>query len=144
MTEDATITGYADAQARLRAKTGRELCFYTPVAETWPPGTPLDAHGKPIDPSVEPEQSGFEGKPILCNVASRPVRGAIGSGATDSPVGLIGSSSLVLITDPELYATVEDATECVVFGHRYKIEDAKPDQLGGDKVQRMLIFVEKK
>lgn len=143
MSEDPTIAGYAAAQALLRAKTGRQVPFFTPEATVWPEGVPTDSQGRPLDPTVAPLASGFASGSILCNVAHRPVTGSLDAPVIDSPIGLMDDSSLVLITGPEEHETVKDATECEVFGKRYKIMDDKPDQIGGEEVQRVLIFVEK-
>lgn len=143
MSDDPTIAGYAAAQARLRAKTGRQVPFFTPTETVWPEDVPTDSEGRPLDPTVVPLASGFASGAILCNVAQRPVAGSLDAPVVDSPVGIMDDSSLVLITGPEEWAEVKDATECEVFEHRYKIMDEKPDQIGGEKVQRILIFVEK-
>lgn len=143
MSEDPTIAGYAAAQALLRAKTGRQVPFFTPLATVWPEGVPSDSEGAPLDPQVAPLASGFASGAVLCSVAHRPVAGSLDAPVIDSPIGLMDDSSLVLITGPEEFEEVKDATECEVFDSRYKIMDVKSDQIGGDVVQRKLIFVEK-
>lgn len=137
------IAGYAAAQERLRAKAGREIPFYTPVAPVWPDDVPKNAQGEPLDPSVEPVSGGgFSSVPVNCNVATRsPISHE--APVTDGPLGFVEHRSLMLIADLGDQEAVEGATQCEVFGARYEVKTVEPDQVGGDDPQRLLIFVEK-
>lgn len=137
------IAGYAEAQALLRAKFGRPVPFFIPTPTVWPGGIPVDAQGTPIDPTVAPLASGFASATVNCNVAAKPAHGQFVAPATDGPLGLVDHRSLVLIMDFADYAAVAEATEAEVFGRRYKVETAQPDQVGGTDPQRYLVFVEK-
>jgi hypothetical protein len=137
------IAGYAEAQALLRAKFGREVPFFTPTPTTWPPGVPTDAQGTPLDPTVAPLASGFASGTVNCNVAAKTATGDLAAPVIDGPIGLVDQRSLVLIMDFADFAGVEDATQAELFSKRYKVVDAQPDQVGGVDPQRYLVFVEK-
>ena len=140
---DLDIEGYAEAQELLRAKFGREVPFFTQTPTVWPEGVPKDAQGVPLDPSVAPLASGFASGSVNCNVATKTATGDLVAPVIDGPIGTVDHRSLVLIMDFADYASVEDATEAEVFGSRYRVEDAQPDQVGGADPQRYLVFVEK-
>lgn len=139
------IEGYDNAQALLRAEFGQDVPFFTPTPTVWPGGVPTDEQGRPLDPEVRPLASGFASGVVRCNVASRPVQRTLEVPATHGPVGIKDRSRVVLIAGHADYvkAGVEGATECEVFGDRYKVEGAIDDQVGPGPVQRKLIFVEK-
>lgn len=137
------IAGYAAAQARLRAKFGRDVPFFTPTPTVWPEDAPKDLQGRPLDPMVEPLASGFASAAVNCNVAAKTATGDFSAPIEDGPLGVVDHRSLVLIMDEADFPTIEAATEAEVFDARYKVVDAQPDQLGGDEVQRHLVFVEK-
>ena len=140
---DPDIAGFAEAQATLRAKFGRPVPFFIPQPTVWPTNVPADAQGAPLDPTVAPLASGFTTVVASASVASRPVQGNLAPAEEDGPIGIIDERDLLLIVEPDTFPLVEDATECQIFGSRYKITNAKPDQLGGADVQRYLIFTEK-
>jgi len=139
------LDGYVGAQERLRAKFGQVVPFFTPTTTVWPPGVPVDASGVPIDPSVPPLASGFASAAVTCSVANRPVHARLSAPTEDEAIGIVSRSMLLLVMSKEEFDTnsIEDATECEVYDHRYKIESVMPDQLGPGEVQRMQIFVER-
>jgi hypothetical protein len=137
------IAGYAEAQALLRAKFGRPVPFFTPTPTTWPEGHPTDSQGRPLDPTVLPLASGFASGVVNCNVAAKTATGDLSAPIEDGPLGAIDHRSLILIMDEPDFAAIAAATECEVFGSRYKVADDQPDQVGGADPQRHLIFVEK-
>lgn len=143
MSDEPDIGGYADAQALLRAKFGRDVPFFTPTPTTWPEGVPTDLSGRPLDPTVAPLASGFASGSVNCNVAAKTATGDLGAPVTDGPLGAVDRRSLVLIMDEADFAAVAGATQAEVFGSRYKVVDDQPDQVGGGDVQRHLVFVEK-
>lgn len=139
------IAGYEAAQANLRAKMGREVPFFTPTPTVWPEDIPVDAEGRPLDPTVAPLASGFASAAVNCNVAVRSTHGLqYEAPQLDGPIGKVGYRSVMLIMDAGDFPTVKDATECEVFGRRYKIEADRPDQVGGANIQRWLVFAEEK
>lgn len=142
---DPDIDGYKAAQVELRAKTGRIVPFFTPTETIWPEGTQLGANGEPLDPATVPLASGFASAGVVCSVASRPARGAMQPAVDDVQLGLHPTNHILLACGKDLYdeADLDDATQAQVFGLRYKIESAIPDQVGPGDVQRMLIFLER-
>lgn len=140
---DPDLVGYEEAQVTLRAKFGRPVPFFIPQETVWPDNVPKDAQGTPLDPTVAPLASGFTTVVASASVASRPVQGNLAPVVEDGALGIVDERDLMLIMEPTAYVTVEDATQCEVFGRRYKVTTSKPDQLGGDKAQRYLVFVEK-
>jgi hypothetical protein len=140
---DPDIAGFAEAQATLRAKFGRPVPFFTPIPTVWPTDVPADAQGVPLDPTVAPLASGYSTVVASASIASRPVQGNLAPAAEDGPIGIVDARDLLLIMEPADFEQVEGATECEIFRARYKITDTKPDQLGGEDVQRYLIFTEK-
>lgn len=142
MSGSPDIAGYAEAQARLRAKMGRPVAFFTPEPTTWPEDVVFGEDGRPLDPTVQPLASGFASASVNCNVAAKTGR-TFDPPADDGPLGLIGHRSLLLILDEEDFPEIADATECEVFSSRYTIGADQPDQVGGEDAQRHLVFVEK-
>lgn len=142
------LTGFVEAQEAKRQAFGDCIPFFFKTT-TWPPGVPTDEEGVPLDPSTPPllsEESMIEAR---AEVTHRPVAGGargMKSPSETQPIGNLEQSTLVLIlsdtdwTEKEL----EAAFECEVYGRRYVIRDAVPDQMGPGPVQRRLIFVEKK
>lgn len=143
MSPSPDIAGYQAAQERHRASFGRPLAFYTPEAPVWPDDVPKNAQGEPLDPSVQPVSGGgFSCVRVSCVVAARsPISHQ--APVTDGPLGLIDHRVLMLIAEVADQATVEAATQCEIFGSRYKVETVEPDQIAGEEPQRILIFVEK-
>ena len=146
MSQAPNLEGYAEAQANLRARLGRDVPFFIPTPTEWPSGVPVDAQGVPIDPSVAPLASGFASATVRCSVASRPVAGALTAPSEGTPLGIRDHSSLLLVMSKTEYDEngIAGATEAELFARRYKIEAREPDQVGPGDPQRMLIFVEKK
>lgn len=141
------LEGYVAAQANLRAKLGQVVPFFTPTTTVWPPGVPLGDSGEPIDPAVAPLASGFASAAVTCSVANRPIRGQgmLIPQTEDVAIGIASHSMLLLVMSKDDFDDngIEAAIQCEVFGKRYKIEAAQPDQLGPGEVQRMQIFVER-
>jgi hypothetical protein len=147
MTPTPDLEGYEEAQANLRAQLGQVVPFFIPTATVWPPGVPLDAAGEPIDPSIPPLASGYASAAVTCSVANRPIRGQgmLIPQTEDVAIGIASHSMLLLIMSKAEFDDngIDAATQCEVFGKRYKIEAVQPDQVGPGPVQRMQIFVER-
>lgn len=140
--------GYVDAQVRLRAKFGKDCTFFSPTPTTWPPGTPLNLNGDPLDPSVTPLASGVASASVRCSVVSRPIlRTLEAPPMINAPVGLKDHANLVVIMSRQEFEDneLENATTVEIFDQLYKIVAAINDNTaGGDEpYQRKLLFVEK-
>jgi hypothetical protein len=142
------LTGFVEAQEDKRRAFGDDISFFFKTT-AWPTGVPTDEEGVPLDPTVRPLLSEESMVRATAEVAHRPVAGGargMKAPSETQPIGNLEQSTLVLIlsdaewTEKEL----ETAFECEVYGRRYVIRDAVPDQMGPGAVQRRLVFVEKK
>lgn len=135
------LAGLADAQVRLRAKTGEDVEFFWSTGETWPPNVNLDPEtGRPFDPSVEPIASGVASGVARCNVAFRPVQG-LNDSADETAIGNIQRADVVLITSVESWEDIKQATTFHAKGDRFKITQYHADGIGSN--YRQLIWGER-
>lgn len=122
------IAGFEEAQARLSTKLGIEIVFRTPVPAAYPPGTPMNDDGEPLDPTIEPTSGGgYTDTVVRCGWA----RGAVGEEAPEvaTAVGNMDTGKGVAILTIAQHAQVQWATEAIVFGRDYQITEFKMDGL---------------
>lgn len=147
MSIEPNLTGFADAQERLRDKLGLDITFYWPLAMTWPAGTQLNPEtGRPFNPTVVPTASGEASASVRCSVIHRPFglsRTGIEDQQTTTAVGMLSDENVGLIVKNEaLWVSASAATEFEYLGERFEIRDTPRDTLGS--VTRQLVVGEKK
>jgi len=137
------LDGFADAQRRLRDKVGMQVSFFTPVASSYPAGTPLNPEtGRPYDPTIKPLASGFTSAAVKCSIVRRPF-GAKTSDITETTaLGLMGTENVGLIMGSASWPPVSAATEFEVFDARFEIRDTTYDGIGVR--QRRIVIGEEK
>lgn len=135
------LAGYREAQLTLITKLGADVPFFTPVAQAWPPGTPIDPEsGQPFDPSVEALSSGFSSASVRVGVAIRPV--GVNQDNMLSALGVMEEGKGLLIAPKAAYENnnLAGATECEVHGERWTIEQADLDGIG-QEAHRYLLHI---
>lgn len=135
------LTGFREAQLTLIAKLGADVPFFTPVAETYPPGTPLDPEsGKPFDPTVQPQASGFASAVVRAGVAIRPIGGGLADSSIQNALGLLEEGQGVLLVPSTDYdnADLDHATEVEVHGDRWEITQRTPDGIANVDHRRLV------
>lgn len=128
MQVEPDTAGFEAAQERLSSRLGVEIVFRTPTAPVYPPGTPLNSGGEPLDPTIEPTSGGgFTDVVLRCGWK----RGGVGDEAPEvaTPVGNMDTSNGVAILTIGQHAQVQWATEALVFGRDYEITEFKMDGL---------------
>lgn len=138
----ADVSGFREAQERLRDKLGADVTFRTPTPSVWPAGTPLDPQtGRPYDPTVEPTSGGgFADAMIRVGLVFRPIRVNV-----EDPVGADVSGgtrqreSIALSVSQRDFPGIVNATRVNVGDIEYKITQVIRDP-GLDL--RRIIFAE--
>lgn len=140
------LAGYREAQIRLVSNLGTTVPFFTPTAEVYAPGTPIDPEtDRPFDPTVAPLASGFSSAGVKCGVAIRPVglsRRGIEDDVAATALGLIEEGTGILIVPRQDYLDndLDTATEVEVHGERYEITQSEEDGLA-DETHRFLVYI---
>jgi hypothetical protein len=134
------ITGFFDAQRRLREATGVDAAFRLRTAYVWPSGTQLNPEtGSPFDPTVKPVSGGdIQEVVVRCSYVTNLVRSGDPS---EEPGGAFREADIVLGLPAERRADVEGAAEVEVADVLYRIAEIMPDPTFND-VQRYLVFGE--
>lgn len=142
------LEGFREAQTRLRLQFGEDIAFSGETAPTWPIGTPIDPEtDEPYDPTIEPTSGGVMTVigTIRCSIVFRPMglsRRGIDDDIQTTAVGNFEEGAVVLIADPDDYATVDTATQFDCHDETYIIAQVEKDQLGPGDIQRVLIYGE--
>lgn len=142
MTETPNISGFSDAQARLRDKFGLDVRVLTPVTAAYASGTVLDpTTGQPYDPRIKPTASGYASATIRATVIFD--RLSVEDDTETNAAGIFSSKSAVLDIADDDWRLASAATEFEVLEQRYVIRDAQPDGFAQITTRR-LIFGERK
>lgn len=143
-TPSPDFQGFEDAQIRLRAKFGRTVEFFAPMAESYPPGTKLDPErGRPYDPTIKPLSSGFSSAAVNCNVVDRPVVGrTLAAAREQSALGSMPDADKIAIVSVEDAPLASGATRARYLGEHFKVMDFRIDSLG--PVERYLAFLQRR
>lgn len=126
------VSGFVEAQARLRDVLGTDVTFYVPTEIVWPAGTAIDPEtGRPYDPMAEPESGGdFTEVVKRVGLVFNPVPDEAPTGA-DVRGGLRRDGNVAFSIDAADYPDIQGATEAETGGIRYRItgieDDAGPD-----------------
>jgi hypothetical protein len=141
MVVQPNLAGYVAAQRRLRDMLGQDVTFLVAGTDTYPPGTVMDPEtGRPVDPYVEPTSSGATEVVVRASVVTRPLIGDPNDQARITPVGDIASDQIAFLVDNDDFEPIRNAHEAHVYGVAYRINDKRPDGIGG--LQRWIIFGE--
>lgn len=140
-TGDPDITGFQEAQRRLRDKLGRVVKFYTPTPSSYPAGTALDPiTGDPYDPTIDPTGSGY----VVASAKVATVFAPLKTIRRDSTAGdAMGYRSIMnkdLIVDASDYPLCSGATMYELDDEFWTIVAVKADGVGAK--QRYLVFGE--
>jgi hypothetical protein len=121
------IAAFKEAQSWLRNNLGTSADFRIPGARTYPVGTQVDPEtGRPYDPTIRALTEPVETRTHMVGVitvANTP-RAEV---AQITWAGLRRGDKLVIEMDPAAGADVEDATEVLIKGLRFKIMEMHID-----------------
>lgn len=132
------LAGFEAAQRRLRDAFGQDVVFYSEQVVTLPSGTPTDAFGRALDPSVSGSAAVASGV-VKCNVAFR----ALGEQGEVSPAGWFDHTHVMLIANPEASGTVDGKATFELRDSEYDIDAWKLDP-GFKGVTRVLVYGRKR
>lgn len=141
------VAGFANAQVFLREKLGRDVPFFTPTATVYPSGTAMDPEtGRPYDPAILPEASGFTSAVVRCSVVNRPMglsRRGLDDDTRQTAAGILESREANLIVTPADYEdnNLDLATRVRLFDEEYEILQAEQDAVGPGAVQRYIVYL---
>lgn len=139
------LDGFRDATVRMRAKLGKDIPFFTPVAGAYPPGTALDPEsGEPFDPTIQQAGSGMTSQSVHCGVYPQPAPADFEDSVKESALGAVDEADAVLDVAPGDFDTknLDLATTVVISGETYEITDTDRDGIAG-VVHRVLVFCRK-
>lgn len=139
------IQGFVTAQARLRETTGVDAVFHVPQAPTWDPDEPIDPEtGRPYDPFAQPTAGGDDVDEIVrCGLVGAMVTGSVPRDDVSRPaIGPIASDDVALDMDPADYLRVQEAREVTILGHRYRVQEMRPDGLA-DTITRYFVYAQR-
>lgn len=135
------VTGYVASAQRLREQLGTLATFEIPVNPVWPEGTKINPDTElPFDPTIKPTSGEFttvEKMVLIILKQGSPLRPQ--SDTYWEQVGEMSGMDIIVDMAPADWATVELASEMVVNGLTYKIQEAKPFSIG-DTLYRWLVY----
>jgi hypothetical protein len=136
---DPDLTGFVDAQRRLRDKLGRRVTFFTPTASEYALDVALDPETqRPFDPTIEPVASGYASAVVQASVVKRPF--SIRDRPSVDARGIEEGGNEGLIVDIGELPAVEDASHYELDGERWKVVAVTIDGIGGE--QRAVVIGE--
>lgn len=142
MTQTPNITGFLDAQDRLRDKFGLDVRLFTPIPSVYASGTVLDpSTGMPYDPRIRPTASGFASALVRASVLNRRLNTE--DDTETNAAGIFSAKSVALNIAEADWERASAATEFEVLEQRYEIRDTQPDGFA-QRTTRHLIFGERK
>lgn len=139
------LAGFRDAAVRMRAKMGRDIPFFTPVAGTYPPGTSIDPQtDTPFDPTIQPVGSGMTSQTVRVGVYLQPVPANFTDKVEQAAIGQIDEADAILDVAPEDFdgKNLELATTVEIYGEKFEITDNDRDGIAGVE-HRVLVFCRK-
>lgn len=132
---------FIEAQRELRKNLGTPATFQVPVAPVWPEGTKLNPDTNlPYDAAVKRANAPYTDivKTVLIILKQgSPMRPQ--ADTLWSEVGDATGMDIILDVAAEDYPELGEASEVIVNGLRYKIEEQKPFAIGGT-VYRYLFY----
>lgn len=138
--DGADITGFGDAQRRLRARFGEPCVFLQPPVMTYPGGTPIDPDtGAPYDPVIMPTASAQASAMVNCNVSFVAMGRTSEDADREGAAGFADRTRVMLIANLEDRELCEGAVTVVLRDDwRMQITSMKADGIG--ELQRWLIY----
>lgn len=138
------ITGFFDAQARLREATGVDAVFRKKIPEEWPDGTQLNREtGRPFDPTVKPVSGGgHEEVVIRCSIVTQ-LASHISGATAERAAGAFRDADIALGLPAARKGEIDGVAEVDVKGVVYRITDVTPDP-AFNQVARYMVFGEAK
>ena len=134
------IEGFVSAQTNLRSTLGSPVIFKVPVAPTWPEGTKLNpTTGEPYNATIKRSNAPFTEVTKTCLVILKqasPLRPQ--SDTQQEPTGEMSGMDIIIDIAEADYADVEDASEMVVNTLNYRVKEAKPIGLAGQRYRRLI------
>lgn len=130
VTDGPDMSGFAEAQSRLRVALGMDVTFRIPQAPVWPAGTQLDPEtGEPYDPTVVPTSGGGWDDVIVRAVPiQRPIRAGRGDDSVDEgPSGVRYDDNIAVRIDAADQPVVEPAKRLIAHGVEYAITEITDD-----------------
>lgn len=135
------IAGFIAAQDELRTNLGSSVTFRTPIAPAWPAGTKINPDtGEPYSPMVKRTNAEFTEQTVQALIIVKqgsPMRPQADTQVEE--VGLLPGMDIILDVDDEAKALVGDASQFVVNGQDFKVEEWKPFSVK-DQVYRHLVY----
>lgn len=132
------LAGFLAAQLRLRGWFGQDVVFYDAPEVTLPPGTPTDAFGRSLDPTIAGSAVAASAV-VKCSVAFR----ALGEQGELSPAGWFEHTHVMLMTGSAAASAVEGKTTFTLRDGSYDIDAYKLDP-GFQGVTRVLVYGRKR
>lgn len=134
------MSGFEDAQVRLREQFGEPVVFLFEPVVTWPDDTPIDPEtGDPYDPAVRPEASGQASATVDCTIAFKAInRAGVTGGESEGALGIVPSTHIMAICGSAAASAVDGAREMIARGEHFLVTSQKPDGIGG--LQRFLTY----
>lgn len=129
------LAAFVAAQDELREQMGTPATFIVDADPTYPPNTPLDGRGRPLDPRVQPNPGTNQDMTIIKTVTTV----FRGSDVQDEPIGWQEGTDLMLDIAIADWDDVSEASRVEVLGETYEIRAQTGD--GFLTADRMRVFV---
>jgi hypothetical protein len=121
------LSGFAEAQDRLRVALGVDAVFLIPQASVWPVGTEINPDtDEPYDPTVVPTSGGGVNE-VVVRVA--PVQRPIGGGddVIEGPSGVRQDETIALRINPADKPAIDGARSVIVHSIEYRVTEVVDD-----------------
>lgn len=130
------LAGFREAQGRKRTLLGEDVTFYSDPSVTWPPGTPLNTAGEPLDPTVTAVSSAVASARIVCGVAFRTIR--LDSDSESGALGRVDHTHVMVIASSGAASAIEPMRSFDARGEHFIITAQKFD--GVSAIDRYLVY----
>lgn len=136
------LSGFAEAQQRLRSRFGRVVTFYKPTDVLYDASVPVDEQtGRPFDPTIKPASGGaIASASAVANVVYAPLQGTSRDRTMVDQLGRHSRLNKDLILDISQRDVASGAIAYSVDEEEWKIIDVKLDGVGD--LQRVVVYGE--
>jgi hypothetical protein len=135
------IADFITATKGLRSGQGSPVTFLVPQEPTWPPGTAINPDtNTPYDAMVKRTNAEYDEVVKTCGVILKqasPLRPQ--SDIRVEPAGIMEAQDIILDVDSDDYPDIAEASDFMVNGQTYTVEERKPFSIGG-QLYRYLIY----